>query len=198
MKKIITLFILSIIYTSCGNNKNESTNNKEIEEQDFEIISFDNSGFHAEPNKKDKGSVFKTELIINNNTGNKITSFEMKYFIEGLFKNKKYEYFPGGGKGSRKDYNELFKTHFLLPVAKLEDLEENQIWLPNEQRKFNLLVKGSLFSYFFKNEEFKRTPEKLNLVIKYEAISVDKEYYKMGNWDILEHWKNYQKEINYR
>ena len=78
------------------------------------------------------------------------------------------------------------------------DFCQSESWKPNTEKKVYHFKINKINDYNLSKELFKRTPQTLEFVYDYEAISVDGEYRNQNSFDILNYWIDYQKEIGLR
>lgn len=138
-----------------------------------------------------------TNLVIQNNTPNKITSFELTYILKAIYADGKTEYWPRHNAESEES---MLDNQYL---NKFVSVKQKDIWNPNEIREYNIRSfdeggGNSLPGQFISKSVFERTPTNFTLIIKYKGISVDGEYTQIFSYDILDSWKEYQTKLGLR
>lgn len=81
-------------------------------------------------------------------------------------------------------------------------------WLPNKIRTFNFINPTIIWGKMWGDDEkmychhysddFKRTPDEIYFKVTYKFISVDGEYAGEMKFDLMDEWKNCQKELGLR
>jgi hypothetical protein len=179
---------------------NSENSNKIAEEKIYfpatELIGL---GFKHIDNYLYEGPSLVVDIKLKNDTGNKITMFKMKYFMEILFEDNTILYSPMFYQADTTPADEtIWNNGNVLDVA----IAEDDIWLPKTERVFHLVNFGTYAPGWYKRNFaksiFERTPKSVSLLTKYNATSVDGEYSNANKIDLLEYWKAYQAEINLR
>ncbi len=148
-------------------------------------------------------SFFYANLVIQNNTPNKMTSVKLSGIIKAVYADGKMEYWPSGVLSNSPTEKNILEDDLVDIFGFVSKYDE--MWNSNEIREYYLMDQFEDYKIpgvaFMKNETinvFKRTPLSLILVINYKAISVDKEYTKTISYDILDSWKECQTELGLR
>lgn len=147
--------------------------------------------------ENERAIYFCTDVNIQNNTPHKITSFKIKYIIKAIFADGETIYSPFIF-ASQENEGDLLDNGLWNDFG---TVKEDKIWKPKEIREYYLMSKGMnvyIPGTFFAKKDFERTPESLTLIIKYKAISIDKEYINIISYDILDSWKEYQTKLSLR
>ncbi|HAH55799.1 MAG TPA: hypothetical protein DCM02_11115, partial [Flavobacterium sp.] len=74
---------------------------------------------------------FCTTLVIQNNTPNKITSFELTYILKAIYADGKTEYWPSHSEESEES---MLDNQYL---NKFVSVKQKDIWNPNEIKEYN-------------------------------------------------------------
>ncbi len=204
MRKKIILITMILLQISCNNTKKEDSQNSEntenISEENlnveevvkdaFPLININNVGFKNLDTygSKSDGPTFTTDLVFKNNTKNKINKFLFKYIIRATFENGEVLNLPIGV--NDEGLNSLYAPSW--------DFCTKEVWSPNSEKKMYGFTINKINGYNLSKELFKRTPETLEFIYSYEAISVDNEFRNESSFDILKYWKDYQTEIGLR
>ena len=147
------------------------------------------------------GPSMNMTFSLKNKTTNKISNFKFQYYIKAIFDNGETMYFPNTLiDGSKEGQDITYDDELILDNSSnsLSQLTINDVWETGVTKQLNYVVGHYMSKGNFKKEIFNRTPKSLEVVYKYNATSIDKEYSYFGKYDILNYWKDYQIEIGLR
>lgn len=199
---LISLFSCTDSKKDAKNSKIESTDspNQSPQKKDFEIVSIEKGSFTTkelsikkQPSDAAISAYFQIALNVKNNTPNKMNS--CNYWHSRISIQFQDEKEPEVAKMNLYTtlYGERLHTDLTMTpkYSPATEVSVNDLWLPDSTRTF-------YFSIFLLRKHFERTPANVNFEFHYKIKGVDGEYENSETFDILEPWKQFQRELGLR
>lgn len=173
-KKIFPLLFLAVFSFSCKDTKNDSAEphlqNENVEESQLPITKKEVKGFKT---NEENETYFELELALRNETGHEIKTFRLMTGLEMTYPGGEYHYYSGAP----------------------NTLEESEEWEAGTEKTFSIVINPNISAEGIAEESFQRTPAELTFNYDYSAMGDEGGYKYSDSFDVLEAWKEYQKEL---